>query len=97
SESWRTTMHSVPCPENLEQIVIDVVSEIAADNGTTGLSASMALSDDVGLSSIETFEVFALLDARLMRRFPYESLILSGNTAKEDLTIQEIVDFVRQN
>jgi hypothetical protein len=85
------------CPSNLEDIIVSVVKEVGPQGPTNDVRPAHYLMHDLGFSSIETFEIFALIDARLRRRFPYESLIVRDGTIAEDLTIGEIVSFIREN
>jgi acyl carrier protein len=85
------------CPSNLEDIIVSVVKEIGPQSSPTGVQPAHYLMRDLGFTSIETFEIFALIDARLRRRFPYESLIIKDGMIAEDLTVEEIVSFLREN
>ena|SRR5579872_3712310 len=83
------------CPEDVEQIITEAITKVATEVFEMPIHLSNYLMRDLGLTSMETFEVLALIDARLERKFSYEGLMVLGGITRQDLTIQDIADFIR--
>jgi acyl carrier protein len=84
--------------ESVEALLTKIVKGLRWDDSQmVEVAPGSYLMKDLGLSSIDTFELFALVDAQLGRRFSYESLIVQDGEVREDLTIEEISDFILMN
>jgi acyl carrier protein len=85
-----------PSIGEIDATVTDVVRGITKDWGiAANFVRDTRLAADLGFTSMDTIDLFATLEMRFKRKFPYESfIVVEGGGYRPDLSIGELADFV---
>jgi acyl carrier protein len=88
-----------PSIGEIDATVSEVVNGITRDWGVSAaFSRDTRLAADLGFTSMDTIDLFATLEMRFKRKFPYESfIVVEGGGYRPDLSLGELADFVHAN
>ena len=82
-----------------ERVVLQVLKDLTADWDTDyagPIGPETQLIGDLDFESIDVVELVVSLEGRLQRKdLPFEKLLMQDGRYVEDLTVGQVVDFVR--
>jgi acyl carrier protein len=88
-----------PPPEEICTELIAIAARITDGWGLEDveLTQSTRLSEDLCFSSIDLLNFLAAVDVQFQRKLPYERLLMVGDRYRNELTINDLAEFVHDN
>lgn len=79
---------------DIEGILQEMISSWGVDDG---IGAGTKVVADLGFSSIDLIHLMASIEMRFHRKLPYDEIIMKDGQYAEDVSVDELVDFVARN
>ena len=89
----------MPDQKQIQETIVNILEEMTEDwdLDLDGIDSETTLSDDLCFSSVDALNLMAMIDVRFQRKLKYEKLIMRAGQYVEDLTVQNITEFVRDH
>jgi acyl carrier protein len=80
---------------DIEEILQEMISSWGVDDD--GIGAGTKVVADLGFSSVDLIHLMASIEMRFHRKLPYDEIIMKDGQYAEDVSVDELVDFVARN
>lgn len=80
---------------DIEGILQEMISSWGVDDD--GIGAGTKVIADLGFSSVDLIHLMASIEMRFHRKLPYDEIIMKDGQYAEDVSVDELVDFVARN
>jgi acyl carrier protein len=88
-----------PAEEQIQADIIDILNKMTEewDFDSDEIRPDTKLVEELDFSSVDIMHLMASVDMRFERRLPFDQIILKEGQYVEDISVEELVNFVFNN